>query len=152
MSKSFDEMLASVPPEHEDALRWLTEWLSHGTSYAEIAARDGISTNALEARLRSMRLWFRAQLFDRQHPTREGIRALLSRREYAVLELVARDLSNEQIAERLNLSRRTVEFHVQGIFGKLGVRTRLSAALLYHEIPLPEDDDISREITGDSCV
>jgi HD-GYP domain-containing protein (c-di-GMP phosphodiesterase class II) len=53
----------------------------------------------------------------------------LSQREVEVLRLVARGLSNPQIAEQLVLSRRTVEHHVQHIYTKIGFSTRPAAAL-----------------------
>ncbi len=45
----------------------------------------------------------------------------LTRRERAVLELVAEGLDNEQVAQRLVLSVRTVERHLSNIYAKLGV-------------------------------
>jgi non-specific serine/threonine protein kinase len=48
----------------------------------------------------------------------------LSRREQEVALLIARGLTNAQIAERLWLSERTVSTHVRKILRKLGVRSR----------------------------
>jgi predicted ATPase/DNA-binding CsgD family transcriptional regulator len=52
----------------------------------------------------------------------------LSRREQQVAELVADGLSNRQIAERLFISERTAEGHVEHIRNKLGVSTRAQVA------------------------
>ncbi|MBE1875579.1 response regulator transcription factor [Myceligenerans sp. TRM 65318] len=54
----------------------------------------------------------------------------LTHRESEVLRLLAEGLSNEQLAQRLFLSKRTVEHHVSNILGKLGVTTRAEATAL----------------------
>jgi two-component system NarL family response regulator len=65
---------------------------------------------------------------------REGARDLrsqLSRRELDVIRLVADGLSNRSIAEKLAISEKTVTTHLNHIFEKLGVTSRLQAALVY---------------------
>ena len=57
----------------------------------------------------------------------------LSDREIDVLRLVAEGCSNRQIAERLVISRRTAEHHVQHIYTKIGVSSRAAAALFAME-------------------
>ena len=52
---------------------------------------------------------------------------VLTPRELDVLRLLAQDLSNPQIAERLVVSRRTVEAHLRSIYEKLGVKSREAA-------------------------
>jgi DNA-binding CsgD family transcriptional regulator len=52
----------------------------------------------------------------------------LTRRELEVAALVARGMSNRQIAARLVLSLRTVDFHVGNIRTKLGFGTRAQIA------------------------
>ncbi|HET8630140.1 MAG TPA: LuxR C-terminal-related transcriptional regulator [Thermomicrobiales bacterium] len=51
----------------------------------------------------------------------------LTAREVEVLRLVAEGLTNAQVAERLFLSPRTVDQHLRGIYGKLGVSSRSAA-------------------------
>ena len=57
----------------------------------------------------------------------------LTDRQVEVLRLVALGLSNVQIAERLVISTRTAEHHVQDIYVKIGVSTRAGAALFAME-------------------
>ena len=53
----------------------------------------------------------------------------LTNRELIVLELVARGLSNIDIAEKLNLSEWTVRTHISNILSKLHLANRTQAAL-----------------------
>jgi DNA-binding NarL/FixJ family response regulator len=53
----------------------------------------------------------------------------LTSREMEVLKLVARSLSNKQIAWRLTISEKTVKAHMTSIFGRIGVADRTQAAL-----------------------
>lgn len=52
----------------------------------------------------------------------------LSRREEEVAALVARGLSNREIAKALFIGERTAESHVQSVLNKLGFRTRAEIA------------------------
>jgi DNA-binding CsgD family transcriptional regulator len=54
--------------------------------------------------------------------------ASLTERERQLLGLISRGLSNDTIAEQLQISRHTVRTHVQNILMKLGARSRLEAA------------------------
>ena len=54
----------------------------------------------------------------------------LTAREVEVLRLVSQGLTNEQVAERLVISPRTVNTHLTAIYGKIGVNSR-SAATRY---------------------
>jgi DNA-binding beta-propeller fold protein YncE/DNA-binding CsgD family transcriptional regulator len=55
---------------------------------------------------------------------------ILTPREWEVLDLVRQRLTNEEIAERLNVSLSTVKYHVSEILWKLGVEHREEAARL----------------------
>jgi HD-GYP domain-containing protein (c-di-GMP phosphodiesterase class II) len=60
----------------------------------------------------------------------------LSEREIEVVRLIAEGCSNPEIAERLVISRRTAEHHVQHVYAKLGVASRAAVALfaLEHDL------------------
>ncbi len=59
--------------------------------------------------------------------------ASLTSRELEVLLLLAEEMSNPQIAERLVISRRTVDAHLRSIYDKLGTRSRDAALRVARE-------------------
>ncbi|MBU3060530.1 LuxR C-terminal-related transcriptional regulator [Nocardia sp. NEAU-G5] len=63
-----------------------------------------------------------------QHDTVKQHDTVLTAREQQVAELVAQGLSNRQIAQRLVVSPRTVDRHLENILGKLGFSSRTQVA------------------------
>jgi non-specific serine/threonine protein kinase len=57
----------------------------------------------------------------------------LTCREREIAALVARGLSNREIAERMVISKRTVDAHVEHIFSKLGISSRIQLTNWLHE-------------------
>jgi DNA-binding NarL/FixJ family response regulator len=57
----------------------------------------------------------------------------LSRREQEVLEVLLENLANKEIASKLNISERTVKFHVSNLLSKFGVRRRADLILLSYQ-------------------
>jgi non-specific serine/threonine protein kinase len=68
----------------------------------------------------------------------------LTPRERQIAVLVARGLSNKDVAERLVISKRTVDAHVNHIFAKLGLSSRVQLTIwLRDQAPGLLDDDLS---------
>jgi DNA-binding CsgD family transcriptional regulator len=67
------------------------------------------------------------ELGDRSHVGRKGA-GMLTDREVEILRLVARGLTNAEIADRLFISVKTAGNHVSNILSKIGARSRTEAA------------------------
>jgi DNA-binding NarL/FixJ family response regulator len=77
-----------------------------------------------------------ARLAPPVRPPEEGLPEPLSEREHEVLQLLARGLTNREIATRLSLAEGTVKNYVTSILQKLGVRDRTQAAIRARELGL----------------
>jgi len=85
--------------------------------------RDATVAHEIEALVRQ-------RLADATPPASNGAgpAAELTRRELEVLRLIAGGANTRVMAERLHVSPATIRNHVQNIFGKLDVHSRLEAA------------------------
>lgn len=70
----------------------------------------------------------------------EAVLSDLNLRERQVLQCVARGLSNDAIATELGLATQTVRNYVSSVYDKLGVRTRVEAAVWARERGLADTD------------
>jgi len=75
-----------------------------------------------------------------------GPGAALTRRELEILRLIAGGANTRAMAARLHVSPATVRNHVQNIFGKLGVHSRLEAAVYAtrHGLLAPDSSSLVR--------
>jgi DNA-binding NarL/FixJ family response regulator len=78
----------------------------------------------------------------RELSTPEGLKEL-TEREHEVLLLVARGLSNHEIAQQLYLSEGTVKTHVKHVFAKLALRDRAQVVILAYESGLIEPGTVA---------
>nr|MBA2383008.1 helix-turn-helix transcriptional regulator [Chloroflexota bacterium] len=110
---------------------------------AELADGIGAPTHGRIARraLRGLgiRTWRRSTT-PGGHQATGGLTAL-SAREREVAELVARGLSNREIAESLDISPKTVERHLTNVLSKLGIRNRTELATLVRAGPVRDSPD-----------
>ena len=64
----------------------------------------------------------------RPRPRDPGAPEVLTQQEALIVRMVARHLTNREIAARLFISASTVEYHLRKIFRKLGVTSRTQLA------------------------
>jgi ATP/maltotriose-dependent transcriptional regulator MalT len=109
---------------------------AHGVVLARLGSRAGAADQASEARNILERIGARPylkrveQLLERlgRGVRRRSGPGQLTASESVVARLVASGLSNMQVAERLMVSRKAVEFHLTSIYTKLGVSSRSQLA------------------------
>jgi DNA-binding NarL/FixJ family response regulator len=123
------------------ALRWgASGFLLKDASAAELAAAVRIvaAGDALLSPGVTRRLIAEfARMGAPRSPTRKTLDSL-TERESEVLALVARGLSNAEIASRLVVAEQTVKTHVSRVLMKLGLRDRTQAVVLAYETGLVE--------------
>jgi DNA-binding CsgD family transcriptional regulator len=95
---------------------------------SRLAAAAGLRRRAAAAGARATALLARCEGAELPWLDRTGSLENLSRREREVALLAAQDLSSKDIAERLFVSARTVDNHLQRVYTKLGVSGRSQLA------------------------
>jgi DNA-binding NarL/FixJ family response regulator len=100
-----------------------------------VAAGDALLSPSVTRRL----LGAFARLGAPRAPTRTRVEQL-TERETEVLTLIARGLSNAEIAERLVVAEQTIKTHVSRILAKLQLRDRTQAAIFAYETGLVRAD------------
>jgi HD-GYP domain-containing protein (c-di-GMP phosphodiesterase class II)/DNA-binding CsgD family transcriptional regulator len=117
----FDELSHDTPDQPaldpEGALQQMSEEVRHA-----------LCPDAFAALVQELRPVGSVPLIKRKSPPREWP-ANLTDREVEILRLLAKGLSRRDMAERLVLSEHTVRHHLEHIYGKVGVSTRVGATL-----------------------
>lgn len=105
--------------------------------YASIAAYmaafrgDGAALRALDELRRQARTAINELADLDMDPLPPGAeQSALTPRELEILSLITAGLGNKEIAYRLGISDRTVQFHIRSIFDKTGAASRTEAAVL----------------------
>jgi len=93
------------------------------------APRDGADTGAVAGLRPAGNAAARADGGDRGEPGPAASVTTLTRREREIALLVASGLSNRDIATRLFISKRTVDAHVEHIFAKLEISSRVKLTM-----------------------
>lgn len=124
-------LLVLGDPDHDGLLCRLWRAGALGCVSEEVAPQAIVE--AVRAAARGRPLWTAAQVARAQCWWDEVGAKLeaLTEREQQVLSLMADGLSNRQIAERLVLTRSTVETHVHRVLSKLAVHNRVEAAMVF---------------------
>jgi DNA-binding NarL/FixJ family response regulator len=102
------------------------------TAIRIIAEGDAVVAPSVTRRLLDR---FASRLPAADSPTPAALRTL-TERELQVLKLVAKGLSNSEIATELFVSETTVKTHIGHLFAKLQLRDRVQAAVLAYETGL----------------
>jgi len=71
-------------------------------------------------------------LVERKPRVAKGYKGLLTKREVEILKLLANEYTNEEIAKKLFIAKRTVDSHRQNLMSKTGVKN--SAGLIKYAI------------------
>ncbi|MFH8799862.1 response regulator [Streptomyces sp. NPDC017936] len=100
------------------------------TAVRTVARGEGVVAPAVTRRLIAE---FAARPVREPKADPEALRSL-TRREREVLACLGEGLTNAGIAERLDMAEATVKTHVSRLLGKLGLRSRVQAAVLAQEL------------------
>ena len=125
-----------------DAFYAMTEWRPYRDAMSSEQAAAELAQDARAGRLDpdAATAVIDAAGQDHVHLQPDSWPAGLSDREVDVLRLSAEGCSNPEIGERLHISRRTAEHHLQHVYTKIGTSSRAAAALfaLEHNLLTPD--------------
>jgi DNA-binding NarL/FixJ family response regulator len=122
---SMRPLLVAYPSDETESLRWLFRGVWGLVSYDHYA--DDLPKAVRH--LADGQLWYPAPVVVRwmridAERRASALRFSLTPREGQIMEFLLRRFSNREIAEILNISERTVKYHVSSILAKLRVNSR----------------------------
>ena len=130
------------------ALFWLNWFIGLAIVLAPASSRDLFLARELEYVIFSavpMAPYIQSAIIGEEIRTKKTIRPYgtsLTAKEIEIIELIAQGFRNREIITALNIKNRTVDFHVNNIMTKLGVKSRLEAVLTY----MKDNEDRSVEM------
>jgi HD-GYP domain-containing protein (c-di-GMP phosphodiesterase class II) len=124
-----------------DAYQSMREPRAHREAYSADDAAKRLRDEVLAGRLDSDAVEAVLEAAGHRTSRRRSGPAGLTAREIDVLRLLARGLTNKEIADRLVISRKTVANHVEHIYTKIGASTRAAAGLFATQHGLLGDEE-----------
>ncbi|MBE7474773.1 MAG: hypothetical protein DPW09_30455 [Anaerolineae bacterium] len=132
---SLDQALALAEPEG-----YLRTFLDEGPTIVKLLERmkaeGGRQKNYLDELLRAAKKFAEKPFHPSSLILHPSLVEPLSERELELLGLITAGLSNSEIAEKLVVTVGTVKWHLNNIYGKLGVRSRTQAVARARELGL----------------
>ena len=117
-----------------DLLETLDQLLAQAEAYEQALPADNYPARAAVNTLSEIAQQARNQAGDLEQGGQIGEGDAgdhpFSPRELEILKLVAKGLTNKEIAYRLHLSDRTVQYHLRSVFNKSGTDSRTEAVVL----------------------
>lgn len=128
-------LLLSDVPKFQEGIVFLRMGVKgYGNSYLNSAhlmhAMDVVSDGNVWLYPRFLDILIKETYLPQNEKKEDPRLSLLSKREMEVATYVAQGLNNNEIAERAQITNRTVKAHITSIFEKLQITDRLSLALI----------------------
>lgn len=126
-------LFGAIEPYHDDIFFWPPDRQEY--EHIRFAVQAQLSANEFASHFKEGQGWSLEEAMRRAEQPPQPTDALqgLTAREIDVLRLVAQGLTDQQVAEKLVISSRTVNAHLTNIYNKLGVSSRVAAAKFAQE-------------------
>jgi DNA-binding NarL/FixJ family response regulator len=119
--------MSTLHPKLAGLIETLSLLVAQGRAYDRALPPENFHARAAVAAMSSLAEQALNEAYDLAEEDQMAPSTMLSPRELEVLCLVSQGLTNKEIAYRLRLSPRTIQYHLNSIFNKTGVSTRSEA-------------------------